>query len=316
MSGPANNSLAGVEGLNSTVSNSTSADMSALQTLQQLDFLLLEFKLVGSALGIIYLGAHASLRRPPSAAPPKSKKSGKGSKEDEEEDEEEPNLSQGLELTDAIMFPLLAGFMLVGLYYLIQWLKDPAILSKILRYYMSFVSIASMVTMYAHGMDLFSSFAFPRYWRGWDGKIRKTDQGKQIVTLCDDVGNSTDGDKPNPASTSPLPGVLAMLTPTKSLKALSWKIRNILTRRWIFRLFVHGMGEEKANVKFATMLSIPLAAATAIVYFTTNTPFLSNLLGYGMCYCSLLILSPTDLLIGTLVLVGLFFYDIIMVFYT
>jgi len=64
------------------------------------------------------------------------------------------------------------------------------------------------------------------------------------------------------------------------------------------------------------MMSLLLALATALVYFSTSSPLLSNMLGYGMCYGSFLVLSPTDFLIGSLVLIGLFFYDIYMVFFT
>lgn len=290
----ADNLTAGFNATNGTVDSLT-----AWQTLQNFDFMLLEFKLIGSALGIIFLGAHAALGRPPSAAP-KSK------------DKKESAISQGLELSDAIMFPLLAGTMLIGLYYLIQWLKDPAILSKILRYYMTTVSVASMVTLYAHGTDLVSSFVFPKYWRGWDGVLRKTDQKSEKVVKCDEAGNGTGEEE----SKNPLPGMLGLFAPTKSVRERLWRVRGLLRREWVFRLFVKGMGEEKTNVKFATLMAIPAAAVTAGVYFGLNTPFLSNLLGYGMCYCSFMILSPTDLLISTLVLVGLFFYDIIMVFYT
>lgn len=283
----------------------TSGSWDWLGPLQDMDFLWLELQLVGSAIGIIYLGAHASLRRPPSAAPPKDKKTGKAKKEEE-------NFTQGLELGDAIMFPVMAGCVLVGLYYLIQYLKDPAILTTILKYYMTTVSVASMVTLYAHGMDLVASFVFPKYWRGRDGRLRKAVQGEEKAVVCDDAGNVVDGQVNN----NPLPWILGIFAPTAKAKSFAWKIRNILTRSWLFRIYLRGAGEETATIKFVTVLAIPVSAITALFYFTTNSPFLSNMLGYGMCYCSLLILSPTDLMIGSLVLVGLFFYDIFMVFYT
>lgn len=297
-------------------SNTTVADdgnviedgfFSFLGPLQHFDFMLLEVQLVGSAIGIIYLAAHASLRRPPSAAVRKDKKTGKQKKEDE-------NLSQGLEMSDALVFPLIAGCVLVGLYYLIQYLNDPAILSTILKYYMTFVSLASIATMYAHGMDLGTSLVFPKYWRGRDGRLRKADQHSQTVVVCDDVGNVVDTSEKE--SANPLPLVFSILAPTKKAKAFAWKLRGRLTQSWLVKLYVRGGGEEQTSVKLVTLLSIPLALITAALYFTTDMPFLSNTLGYAMCYSSLLIISPTHLLIGTLLLVGLFFYDIFMVFYT
>ena len=43
---------------------------------------------------------------------------------------------------------------------------------------------------------------------------------------------------------------------------------------------------------------------------------LSNLLGSSFSYASLIMMSPTSFPIGTMVLAGLFVYDIVMVFYT
>lgn len=297
-----------LDGLNSTSSNSTLRSETWVQALQDIDFLLLEAKLVFSAAGIIYVGAHAALRRPPSAALPKEKKARRKA------EEEDKLAAQGLEMSDAILFPIMAGIVLTGLYYLIQYLNDPAIISKVLRWYMSIVSVASLITLYAHGVDLAAAFVFPKYWRGWDGKLRMADQKKQAIVQCDDVGNVNDGTAAS--SVSPLPGIFSWLTPTAKLKKMAWNIRSTFKREWLLRFFLQGMGEEKAYIKFATMTSLPLAAATAALYFTTTSPFLSNMLGYGMCYCSFLVLSPTDLLIGSLVLWGLFFYDIFMVFYT
>ncbi|KAL6858110.1 hypothetical protein ACO1O0_005562 [Amphichorda felina] len=296
-----------LDSLNITASDTVPPE-TIWETLLQLDFLLLEAKLVFSALGIIYLGSHAALRRPPSAAPSKPRRPGQ-----KDHDEDEDRVTQGLELSDAILFPVMAGIMLVGLYYLIQWLKDPEILNKVLRWYMSSMSIVSMLTLYAHGIDFATSFVFPRYWRGRDGSLRKIDQKDRVARLCDDVGNQTDVE---PASRSPLPSFLCLLAPTGRMRKLAWDVRGLFTQEWLFKLYVHGMGEEKAKIKFSHMIALLASVGTAIVYSSTTSPFLSNVLGYGLCYGSFLILSPTDLLTGTLVLTGLFFYDIIMVFYT
>ncbi|KAK5991032.1 putative intramembrane protease [Cladobotryum mycophilum] len=266
---------------------------------------MLELKLICGVMGIIYLGAHASLRRPPSAAASKSKK---GKKRDQDE-----AFTQGLELSDAVLFPLMAAVMLIGLYYLIQWLQDPAILNKILRWYMSTVSIASLVTIYAHGLELGTSFIFPSYWRGSDGSLRKVDQKKRTVAVCDNVGNQVEQ---SPATSNPFPGLLALLAPSERLRNAAWSLRDLLTRHWVLKFFVHGMGDEEIQVKFAHMMAMFMSVGTALVYFATSSLTLSNMLGYGMCYCSFLVLSPTDFLIGSLVLSGLFFYDIVMVFYT
>ncbi|KAL7795878.1 signal peptide peptidase domain-containing protein [Trichoderma ceciliae] len=297
-----------LDGLNITLNDTAPAasPFSILDTLQDSSFLLLELKLISGAMGIIYLGAHASLRRPPSASV--ATKDKKRRKQDDE------TFAQGLELSDAILFPLMAAFVLVGLYYLIQWLQDPAIINKVLRYYMTTASMASLLTFYAHGIQVFASFVFPRFWRGRDGKLRRVDQAKKTVAVCDDVGNEMEG--LNNGGTNPLPGALGFLAPAAWLQKKAWALRDLLTRHWLLEMFVHGMGKETVHIKFAHMMALLMAVATGIVYFATSWPFLSNMLGYGMCYGSFLILSPTDFLTGSLVLWGLFFYDIFMVFYT
>ncbi|RSL38769.1 hypothetical protein CEP53_014590 [Fusarium sp. AF-6] len=292
-----------LDNLNATLENKPGW-FSAVEYLQDLDFLLLELKLVFSAIGIIYLGAHAALRRPPSAAPAKKRKPG-----DKDDDE---RFSQGLEPSDAIMFPLMAGFVLVGLYYLIQWLQDPNILNKILRWYMSTMSIASLLSLYAHGIELFTSVVFPRYWRGRNGVLMAVDQETRTVKECDSVGNHTSVT----GTTNPFPGSLAWLAFSERTRKAGWELRSLLTRHWIVKLFIHGMGKEEGKIKFAHMLALFLSLVTALVYTSTTSTFLANMLGYAMCYGSFLLLSPTDFLTSTLVLVGLFFYDIFMVFYT
>ncbi|KAF4510005.1 hypothetical protein G6O67_001933 [Ophiocordyceps sinensis] len=297
-----------LDGVNATLNGTESAP--GLSSIQDLGFMLLELKLLAGVLGIIYLGSHAALRRPPSASPVKREKAGRKGEDDDDDDE---RFSQGLEPTDAIMFPLLAAAMLVGLYYLIQWLKDPSMLNKILRWYMSSMSVASLLTLYAHGMELGTSFVFPRYWRARDGSLRRADQRARAVAACDDAGNVVG--QPN-AEASPFPEPLALLARSERARKAAWEVRGLLTGYWVVRFFMHGVGDERAKIKFAHMMALLLSLATALVYFSTTSPFLSNVLGYGMCYGSFLLLSPTNFLTGALVLVALFFYDIVMVFYT
>ncbi|KAF4124770.1 hypothetical protein GMORB2_5436 [Geosmithia morbida] len=315
-----------------------SAPWSPLQALRDLDFLKLEFKLVFSALAIIYVGAHASLRRPPSAAPAtrqgKTRKTRTGDEsEDDDDDDDDKPLTQGMELGDAIMFPVLAGIVLMGLYYLIQWLKDPEIINTVLRWYMSTMSTFSMLTLYSHGISLAVSVVFPRYWRGRDGVLRAARQNTRTVVACDAVGNRVGqqqergggnggdghgrGASSAPASEdNPFPGPLSVLARSSSARKAAWELRDVLTRSWIFKAYIHGVAKEKTRINFSHMIALVAAPATALVYSSTVSPFLSNMMGYAMCYGTFLILSPTDLLIGSLVLCGLFFYDIIMVFYT
>ena len=307
-----------VDSINATFNGTTSnAPESTWSVLSDMSFLALEAQLVLGALGIIYVGAHASIRRPPSAAPSKPRRpkgqAREDADEDEDEDEDEERVTQGLELSDAIMFPFLAGIMLVGLYYLIQYLQDPEILNKILRWYMSTMSVVSLLSFYAHGLGLVTGLVFPKWWRGTDGRLRKVDQAERVVRVCDDVGNAVEGEA---SATNPLPGILSFLTGSQAAQKVAWGYRELFTTQWILKLYVHGVGKERSRINFVQMISLVAALATAGIYSWTSSPFLSNLMGYGMCYGAFLLLSPTDLLIGTVVLVGLFFYDIFMVFYT
>ncbi|PHH72824.1 hypothetical protein CDD83_4864 [Cordyceps sp. RAO-2017] len=96
--GPGEGILDGVSAALNGSEASAAAPATALGYLERQGFMLLELKLLAGALGIIYLGAHAALRRPPSASPAKRKRAG-----DKGEEEEEEPFSQGLELSDAIM---------------------------------------------------------------------------------------------------------------------------------------------------------------------------------------------------------------------
>lgn len=92
--------------------------------------------LILAAVFPIYIGAHASLRRPPSAAVPKKKTAAEKAKSWEEDEEEEVHI-EGLTPSDAVLFPVMAGITLAVLYGIIKWLNDPRLLNKILNVYFS-----------------------------------------------------------------------------------------------------------------------------------------------------------------------------------
>ncbi|KKY22423.1 putative signal peptide protein [Diplodia seriata] len=105
--------------------------------------------LLVSALFPIYAGAHSSLTRPSSAAKPKKapkneiKDEGYETEEDEEDDIQQ---MEGLSTRDAIIFPIMAGVTLTGLYFLIKWMQDPQLLNKILNAYFSLFGVLSKWT--------------------------------------------------------------------------------------------------------------------------------------------------------------------------
>ena len=65
------------------------------------------------------------------------------------------------------------------------------------------------------------------------------------------------------------------------------------------------------------MLGIVLGMIAIALYNILDKPwYMTNIIGFGFCYGTLQILSPTTFWTGTMVLAGLFVYDIVMVFYT
>ncbi|KAK2048355.1 signal peptide peptidase [Colletotrichum somersetense] len=272
-------------------------------------FFAMEAKLIFSALATIYVGAHGSLRRPPSAAPAKRREG------DRERKEDEP-ITEGLLPTDAILFPLLAGAMLIGLYYLIQWLQDPAILNKILRVYMSVMGVASLSTLIAHSLRVAVGFVFPNYFRHNGSLYRVDDDDESFIKF---TGEEADRNNAQFLQKSnPLPFALRSLIPfnTINFNRLLWDLRHVLIDEWTVKAKVHGLFREKFHISALHVIGFNLAATAVCAYFMSGSPFLSNLMGYGFCYGSFLIMSPTTFATGSLVLMGLFFYDIVMVFYT
>jgi minor histocompatibility antigen H13 len=287
--------------------NSTEPE-SVLHTIMRMDFILLQMKIVLTALGIIYLAAHGALRRPPSAAPPKRKK---GSKKEVDEE----NSTQGLTPSDAILFPLLAGTILIGLYYLIHWLQDPELLSKIMRYYMSITAVASLTILFSHALHLATSFVFPRYWRDTkgDGSLLMIEPALRSQQMCSQDGASRGRIE---TKKNPLPGRPSNIQFSDKVTNSLWEIRRLLSESWTVKLRIHGIIDERHGVKFNDMVAFVAAVLTCLAFQRTNSTALSNIVGQGVSYGSLMWISPTTFTTSTLLLIGLFFYDIVMVFFT
>lgn len=273
------------------------------------DLFMLEAKIVAAALGCIYLGAHASLRRPPSAkAPSKKSKSGKKTRHHDDDDQ----LVQGLVASDAIMFPILAGTVLVGLYYLIKWLEDPAIISKIMGIYFSVMSLGSMAKLAADSLQFITGFIFPDVWKSQNGTLYHFDNARKCQYALNESGERTYDD----SKRSPFPGFLGRVGLSGQRLDAFWELRHLLHEEWTIRLGMHAIGNHKYAVMLNDVLGVFVAIGASILYQTTKSTFLSNALGYAFSYVGIVTLSPTTFTIGSSVLFGLFFYDIYMVFYT
>lgn len=276
---------------------------------QNRDLLALEFRIVGTALTLIYLGSHAAIRRPPSA---RQKKKKPGAKE-EDDDEADDEFVQGLQPSDAIMFPILAGTVLVGLYYLIKWLEDPGILNKILGYYFSLMSFASMGKLFADVLHLMTSLVFPDVWRDASGTLWRFDGPRHYQYCLSGAGEKSY----DTGKATPLPGRwLSGLNLSQRNQDILWRIRRFYHGKWPIHFLIRGIVEAKVQFKLNDILGFVLAIAVNIFYQTSKSTFLSNVMGYAFSYTSIILMSPTTFTTGSAVLFGLFFYDIYMVFFT
>ena len=269
--------------------------------------------LLVSALFPIYTGAHASLSRPLSAAKPPKKTKKKDGNETEEEDEDEdeegsgpmPKM-EGLEPSDALMFPLMAGLTLGGLYLVIKWLGDPTTLNNILSFYFSQMGLFFAIAFLKDSMSVLRSFIFPRQYRR-GGKIWKTDQSERVFTAVDNEQTRH----------SPLPGILGSLPLPGFIIALLWTSRNALYQRVKIRALMRGLFDAECRLGLLDLFS-GIVGLSAVSYFAfvTKPWWLTNFLGFSFCYGALQFMSPSTFVTGSLILSSLFFYDIYFVFYT
>ncbi|KAK3363275.1 signal peptide peptidase-domain-containing protein [Lasiosphaeria hispida] len=291
--------------------NSTNSTPNALphkftyEMLLHPDFLLVEAQVILSALSIIWIGAHASLRRPPSAAVTNVKKGKKQPKDDQ--------FAEGFTASDAIMLPIMAGAVLIGLYYLIEWLQDPDLLNKILRIYLSAMSIASLGRLSGDALEILTSLVFPIMWADRQGVVHHIDpESRSQFVLDPDTGV----EQTVAEMRTPFPGFLSTASLSKTVTQTAWEVRHILTEEWTLKFAVHGLIFLKFDLTLNNLVGFPIAILITMVYHLTGWHVLSNLLGSAFSYSAFSLMSPTSFGIGSSVLVGLFVYDIIMVFYT
>lgn len=261
--------------------------------------------LILSALFPIYAGAHASLSRPSSAAKPSKRK--KRDNEDENEPDEHEQKMEGMSPSDAIVLPLFAGATLAGLYFLIKWLEDPAILNKILNWYFSIFGVLALARLGTDMMGTVTSFIFPSMYTS----------ANQVWTIDVKQRKAVSGSSEPETRDSPLPGRLALLPLPEAIKGLLWKLRELPSQKLHIRIFIRHL--LRANVKIGPQGFISfLLALTAQVYFNLIAKpwWLTNLLGFSLAYNALQLISPTTSATGTLILCALFIYDIYFVFFT
>lgn len=275
--------------------------------------------LIASALFPIYAGAHASLTRPSTAAKPAKKKKHKRravageddeDTDDEEEEEEEQRIMEGLSPTDALLMPLFAGAALASLYFLLKWMKDPALLNKILNAYFAVFGVFSVSRLVTDALDIGHSIIYPR--RHVLGGALYHVHGKE--TRAVPVAGNVQGKQP---VATPLPGFLAKMPLSARAKNLLWADRAMPGSKWTLKLYMHRVFAGKFKVGPHGIVGVLVGLATVAYFNLVDKPwYLTNLLGFGFSYGALQLMSPTTFATGSLILGALFFYDIYFVFFT
>lgn len=261
--------------------------------------------LIASALFPIYTGAFSSLSRPSSAAK-KVKEKDKHGKDIETEEEEEQKM-EGLSPTDALMFPLLAGAMLTGLYFLIKWLNDPALLNKILNWYFASFSVFSVSKLVSDGLDVLHSILFPHNYVD-QGRLYSVDWKSRTA-----VSSKTDGN----IRSSPLPGIFSRLPLPAPIIDLLWALHTLPNRKLQFKAVIRKILYANLPLGIHGIEGLIVGLSTVLWYNFVSKPWwLTNLMGFGFAYGTLQLMSPTTFWTGTMILSGLFFYDIYFVFFT
>ncbi|OKL63272.1 hypothetical protein UA08_01457 [Talaromyces atroroseus] len=278
--------------------------------------------LIVSAIVPIYTGAHASLSRPSSAAKAKKRSKAESDAEDDDEEEEESkdkgHKMEGLEPSDALMFPLMAGLTLGGLYMIIKWLKDPQVLNKILSFYFSQMGLFFAAALFRDGLKVMRSFFFPSTYSS-GGYQWKVDQKKRNCTVVQKKRNpQTEATTTTTLERkSPLPGFLGTVPLPNTILDLLWEIRALVYQRLQLRADLLSLAKVKTRFDMLDVSGV-FAALVAVAYFAffAKPWWLTNVLGFSFCYGSLQVISPSTFTTGSLILASLFLYDIYFVFFT
>lgn len=281
--------------------------------------------LILSALFPIYTGAHASLSRPSSAA--KAKKS---SDDGDDEEEEDVQKMEGMTPKDAIMFPITAGIVLTGLYFAIK-AYGASIINLVLGVYFSVIGTFSVAKLISDGLTTLASIAFPSYYQN-DGKLWKIlDTERKAVAVGSDNEDAT-------ARSSPLGGPFGRLSVPEPLLTGLWRVRSLVKQEFVVKGYWKGFIDVRAISTRLNFLSMLLGVVAVCYSLLADRPWwLTNLQGFAFSYGrlgggdldiiksltnaflrlgALQLLSPTTFGTGSLILAGLFFYDIWAVFFT
>ncbi|KAK4636160.1 Signal peptide peptidase [Fulvia fulva] len=261
-----------------------------------------------SALFPIYIGAHASLSKPSSAA--KRNKTSKDEADDDDDEEEETQVMEGLTPRDAIIFPVTAGIVLAGLYWLIKT-YGASVINMVLGVYFSLVGTFSVAKLINDSWTTIESFISPAYYRdnGIVYKVLKGERKALQVFPAPQYGNAR-------IRASPFAGPLGRLPLPGPFRKLAWSARDLTKQKFVVKGYLQGLIDFRAILTRHNILSTIIGIIAVGYSFYDKPWWLTNLQGFAVSYGALQLISPTTFATGTLILSGLFFYDIWAVFFT
>lgn len=270
-----------------------------------------------STLFALYIGSHASLSRPSSARKPSKEERAASESDDEDDSEDDESTSvmqkmEGLEPSDAIMFPIMSGLTLGGLYLLIKNF-DITYINKILNWYFTQAGTVFACSFVSDGLSLVRSLVFPSRYSS-RGALWRVNQERRVFDTV-----ATSGSTPHSlqARKSPLPGFLGRVCLPKPVLSCLWRLRGISYQKATLRLHVRSIMDLKFSITILDVIALLFAVAVEACAILWAKPWwLTNFFGFCFTYGALQIMSPTTFWTGSLILGSLFFYDIYFVFYT
>ncbi|KAF8864654.1 hypothetical protein BDZ45DRAFT_669425 [Acephala macrosclerotiorum] len=282
------------------------------QERQTLEEYMMYTHLILAAVFPIFIAAHSSLQQPPSAAKPIDYET--------EEDDDEINVQpivEGLTPSDAIMFPVTAVFVLGGLYFFIKWMGDAKLLNKIMTVYFSALGVFGIAKLSKDSLDVVATFVFPDSWsNGTKTFYVNSDVSRQLAARFDKA-RSNISDEIVVDKTNPLPGYLSTIKFSSRITKALWSVRASFKKHWLLRCYIHGVCNSKSKLHLNDVIGFVVGVVAVIFYNTVRKAWwVTNLMAFGFSYGSIQMISPTTFTTGSLVLGGLFVYDVVMVFYT
>ncbi|KAJ5028596.1 intramembrane protease 2 [Bipolaris maydis] len=230
--------------------------------------------------------------------------------DDDDEDEDEQRIMEGLSPTDALLMPLFAGTALASLYFLLKWMKDPALLNKILNAYFAVFGVFSVSRLVTDLLDIGHSILYPRRHVVGRALYHIDGEAAKAAPVAGDV-------KDKQPLVTPLPGFLSKIPLSEGARNLLWADRAMPGNKWTLKLYMHRVFSGKFKIGPHGMVGVLTGLVTVAYFNLVDKPwYLTNLLGFGFSYGALQLMSPTTFATGSLILGALFFYDIYFVFFT